>query len=117
MTEDRHAGIEARIRERAYHLWLEEGRPDGRDGEHWRRAERELTEREQGLRDAPSGTGSTSDADAGAAGTRPSRAKPGAAARPEAKPRASRSRATGASSASASGSRSGRRPIPRGPAV
>lgn len=29
---------EARIRERAYHIWVEEGRPEGRDVEHWLRA-------------------------------------------------------------------------------
>ncbi|MGE3874386.1 MAG: DUF2934 domain-containing protein [Parvibaculaceae bacterium] len=34
MTEDR-------IRERAYLLWLEEGQPEGKDAEHWKRA-REL---------------------------------------------------------------------------
>lgn len=33
---------EERIRARAYALWIEEGRPDGRDREHWERAEREL---------------------------------------------------------------------------
>jgi hypothetical protein len=32
---------EQRIRERAYHLWREEGCPDGRDAEIWERA-REL---------------------------------------------------------------------------
>jgi len=31
-----------RIRERAYQFWLREGRPDGRDAEHWRQAEREI---------------------------------------------------------------------------
>ena len=35
MTPDR----EARIRERAYGLWEENGRPDGRDTEFWERAE------------------------------------------------------------------------------
>ena len=35
MTPDR----EARIRERAYSLWEEGGRPEGRDGEFWERAE------------------------------------------------------------------------------
>ena len=40
------------IRERAYHLWLEEGRPHGRHDEHWRRAERELIEEESRLRGA-----------------------------------------------------------------
>ena len=29
---------EARIRERAYHLWLSEGCPAGRDAEYWERA-------------------------------------------------------------------------------
>ena len=32
---------EQRIRERAYHLWLEDGRPEGREAEYWERA-REL---------------------------------------------------------------------------
>ncbi len=30
------------IRERAYGLWIEEGRPHGRDLAHWRRAHQEL---------------------------------------------------------------------------
>ena len=30
--------IEKRVRDRAYYLWLEEGRPHGRDQEHWQRA-------------------------------------------------------------------------------
>jgi hypothetical protein len=34
MTPER----EVRIRERAYHLWEEEGRPEGRDAEFWERA-------------------------------------------------------------------------------
>lgn len=34
MTPER----EARIRERAYHLWEEDGRPEGRDAEFWERA-------------------------------------------------------------------------------
>jgi Protein of unknown function (DUF2934) len=33
---------EQAIRERAYALWEEEGRPDGKDLEHWRRAEDEV---------------------------------------------------------------------------
>jgi len=48
MTADRNA----RIEERAYHLWLEEGRPHGRHDEHWHRAERELIEEESRLREA-----------------------------------------------------------------
>jgi hypothetical protein len=31
-----------RIRERAYQLWEEEGRPEGRDVDHWLNAEHEL---------------------------------------------------------------------------
>ena len=33
---------EHRIRERAYGIWIEEGRPHGRDLAHWRRAHQEL---------------------------------------------------------------------------
>ncbi|MGD9615012.1 MAG: DUF2934 domain-containing protein [Alphaproteobacteria bacterium] len=49
MTADRNA----RIQERAYHLWLDEGRPRGRHEEHWHRAERELIEEEGNLRENP----------------------------------------------------------------
>jgi hypothetical protein len=38
---------EHRIRERAYGIWIEEGRPHGRDLAHWRRAHEEL---QQGAR-------------------------------------------------------------------
>ena len=31
-----------RIRERAYEIWQREGRPHGRDAEHWQRAEAEI---------------------------------------------------------------------------
>ncbi|WP_161142169.1 DUF2934 domain-containing protein, partial [Propylenella binzhouense] len=33
---------EDRIRERAYRIWEEEGRPEGRHDEHWHRAGREM---------------------------------------------------------------------------
>lgn len=33
---------EQRIRERAFRLWIDEGQPEGRDKEHWERAEKEL---------------------------------------------------------------------------
>ena len=46
---DRSAAIELaslpdehRIRERAYGIWIEEGRPHGRDLLHWRRARYQL---------------------------------------------------------------------------
>jgi Protein of unknown function (DUF2934) len=32
-------GFEQRVRERAYALWEREGRPSGRDAEHWRASE------------------------------------------------------------------------------
>lgn len=38
MNENR----EEAVRRRAYELWEEEGRPDGREGAHWRRAEDEF---------------------------------------------------------------------------
>lgn len=38
MAQDR----ETRIRERAHALWEQEGRPEGRHEEHWRRASREV---------------------------------------------------------------------------
>jgi hypothetical protein len=33
---------EARIRERAYEIWVREGQPHGRDAEHWQKAEAEI---------------------------------------------------------------------------
>jgi hypothetical protein len=39
------AGDTDRIRERAHEIWREEGCPEGHADEHWRRAERELTDR------------------------------------------------------------------------
>lgn len=37
---------ERRIRERAYDIWVREGRPHGRDAEHWRMAEAEIAAEE-----------------------------------------------------------------------
>jgi hypothetical protein len=37
------------IQTRAYQLWEEAGRPEGRDQEFWHQAERELTEKMQSL--------------------------------------------------------------------
>jgi hypothetical protein len=36
------AGRERLIRERAYRIWQEEGRPEGRATQHWLRAEAEI---------------------------------------------------------------------------
>jgi hypothetical protein len=41
MADDRH--LEQHIRERAYQIWLDDGKPNGKDREHWQRAERELS--------------------------------------------------------------------------
>jgi hypothetical protein len=46
---------DARIKERAYHIWDAEGRDDSRHEEHWRRAERELVEEERAAANATSG--------------------------------------------------------------
>jgi hypothetical protein len=42
-SDERQPAREQAIRERAYAIWEEEGRPDGRDLDHWRRAEQELS--------------------------------------------------------------------------
>jgi hypothetical protein len=34
--------VERRIRERAYRLWIEDGQPDGRAEDHWRRAAEQI---------------------------------------------------------------------------
>lgn len=34
--------IDAKIRQEAYHIWEREGRPDGRERDHWEQAVREL---------------------------------------------------------------------------
>ncbi|WP_353860736.1 DUF2934 domain-containing protein [Azospirillum formosense] len=38
---------EHRIRHRAYAIWEQEGRPEGRRAEHWERACRELQEEDE----------------------------------------------------------------------
>jgi hypothetical protein len=42
-SDERQPAREQVIRERAYAIWEEEGRPDGRDLDHWRRAEQEIS--------------------------------------------------------------------------
>jgi hypothetical protein len=94
MTADQNA----RIQERAYHLWLEEGCPHGRDREHWYRAERETVEQERSLREAPPATALCDDAGAAVAGSRSSD-------QPEAGPQARRSRPATAGSVARGGRR------------
>lgn len=35
-----NSDMEQRVRERAYNIWLEEGRPEGRDEVHWEMAKK-----------------------------------------------------------------------------
>jgi hypothetical protein len=42
---------EARIRERAYEIWVREGQPHGRDAEHWQMAEAEITAESEAVAD------------------------------------------------------------------
>jgi Protein of unknown function (DUF2934) len=43
------------VRERAYHIWEDEGRPGGRDLDHWLQAERELARPARRVRAAKAG--------------------------------------------------------------
>lgn len=42
---------EARIRERAYEIWVREGQPHGRDAEHWQMAEAEISAESEAVAD------------------------------------------------------------------
>jgi Protein of unknown function (DUF2934) len=42
LRDSKETALEERIRARAYEIWEEEGRPTGRDVEHWIRAVLEL---------------------------------------------------------------------------
>jgi len=44
MTEKEDEAIQRRIRERAHRLWIEEGRPEGRDKDHWELAKMIIAE-------------------------------------------------------------------------
>ena len=55
------ADLEERIRERAYAICESEGRPHGRDLEHWRRAAAELAEEERKNRPEAAGELSSGD--------------------------------------------------------
>src|SRR3954467_1473088 len=91
MAEERNA----RIGERAYHIWLEEGQPHGRHDEHWHRAERELIEEENRLRENSAGTDVRDGMEPGGATGSPATAQGADKAKadqPTAKPRARSSR-------------------------
>jgi hypothetical protein len=55
---------EARIRQQAYLVWLEEGRPEGRDKEHWDQAERTVERMDELAKEDESG-GATAGAPLG----------------------------------------------------
>lgn len=55
-------GGDERVRSRAYELWEKEGRPDGKDKEHWSKAERETASRQ---RAEPASAGTERDSDDG----------------------------------------------------
>ncbi len=42
---------EVRIRRRAYEIWEEQGRPEGRDQDHWKQARQEVEEEGQSQAD------------------------------------------------------------------
>jgi len=48
-----------KIRQRAFELWYGQGRPDGRDREHWEQASREMEEAEQRAKDKAQNTEET----------------------------------------------------------
>jgi hypothetical protein len=56
MTDNTH-----QVRERAYRIWEEQGRPEGRETDHWFEAERQLHEG-QGAESANEGKGSQTGA-------------------------------------------------------
>jgi hypothetical protein len=90
---------EARIKERAYRIWVEEGRTHGRQDEHWHRAEREIAD-EEATADKAADTAKTirrpaaSRATAATKPARPRAKSPEAAEKPQATPRPAGTAAT-----------------------
>ena len=64
---------DAKIRDRAYRIWLSQGRPDGHDTAHWQQAQREIEAEE-----------------AGSAGGKPAPARPARPKRPRSPARPAR---------------------------
>ena len=92
-----------RVEERAYHIWVAEGRPHGQDEEHWHRAEREIAEEESRQNAAPArarrGAGAAEAAgggiSAGAARSRKPAGMPSEAGEPATKPEANAAKTGG----------------------
>ena len=55
------------IRERAHQIWEKEGRPAGREAEHWKQAERDVSEKEKAMAGATTTGGRRSGAKTGGA--------------------------------------------------
>ena len=96
---------EARIRERAYEIWVREGRPHGKDAEHWQKAAAEIAAESGAL------------ADRAAAGSKPRTetpsidpvAPPGAGAAPPLRSRRAAAKPAGTSGSGAAAGRRGRK--------
>lgn len=73
------------IKERAYHIWIREGRPHGRDFEHWVQAQVELEAELRGGNGAPKKKAAPRKSAAKAPAAKAAAAKP-AAAKPARKP-------------------------------
>lgn len=43
------SGRDEQIRQRAHEIWEREGRPEGKEKEHWERAEREIGDEAEGI--------------------------------------------------------------------
>jgi Protein of unknown function (DUF2934) len=54
---------EERVRKRAYEIWEEEGRPEGRDLDHWNRAKQEVRKTDDDLTRAEGEISSLSESD------------------------------------------------------
>ena len=88
--------IEDRIRRRAYEIWEQEGRPDGREVDHWLRAAREIAD-EEGRGEGMAAAAASAPAVSAPTASTPTASTPTAGAR---KP-AARTRKTGAKEPSA----------------
>jgi hypothetical protein len=94
MQSDRHE----RISERAYQIWVAEGRVHGMDEEHWRRAEREIADEERRIAAALAGRAAGAAQTTATPARRRPQTKPPSDANTAAPTRRGRRAPTGASS-------------------
>ena len=101
--------LDKRIQQRAYEIWESEGRPEGRQHEHWQQARGEFSEARseagagKGGRKAKEAAGSGSETSSATKGTKPKASKQGgvgqegsAKAKPAGKTAAAKPKATSA---------------------